>query len=129
MQAFIKKAENDYRIFSVIRHTPNFSTRFSSVDKLKIKPKYPAIRRNHDFRPCSTTTCFPMTLVTAIHLCEQKQKRVHISIKSEKITPINTKSVVFLSCEYSRTPFLFHKQVSCLGCGILTSAHASVVST
>ena len=36
----------------------------------------------------TTTTRFPTRLITAIHLCEQKRKRLHISIKSKKITPI-----------------------------------------
>ena len=44
----------------------------------------------------TTTTRFPTTLITAIHLCEQKGKRLYnISIKEEKITLINTKSIVF----------------------------------
>ena len=40
----------------------------------------------------TTTTRFPTRLITAIHLCEQKRKRLHISIKSKKITPIKWKA-------------------------------------
>ena len=47
----------------------------------------------------TTTTRFPMMLIMAIlvklHLCEQKRKRLHILIKGEKITSINTNSTVF----------------------------------
>ena len=39
----------------------------------------------------TTTTRFPTRQITAIHLCEQKHTRLHISIKSEKITPIKQK--------------------------------------
>ena len=40
----------------------------------------------------TTTTRFPTRLITAIHLHEQKRKRLHISIKSQKITPIKRKA-------------------------------------
>ena len=37
----------------------------------------------------------------------QKRKRLYVLIKSKKITPINTKGIVFLSCEYLGNPFFF----------------------
>ena len=44
----------------------------------------------------TSTACFPATLITAIHLCDQKRKRLHISIKSEKKKPhLSTQKALF----------------------------------
>ena len=107
----------------------------SSVDRV---PAY--CLGSHRFESCQGLRFFLCSmLVSSSHLftepkiCflsffHQKRKRLYILSKSKKITPVNTKGIVFLSCEYLGNPFLFHKQVSCLGCSILTLVHASLLS-
>ena len=75
-----------YKAHSVIRRTQTFQTEIPSY---KAQPQFSAMFT------LTTTTCFPTTLITGIHLCEQKRKRLHISIKGQKVIPINTKSIVF----------------------------------
>ena len=118
---------------------PNFSMQFFQVDKLKIKPKlipsYMAQPRFSAIFTLTTTTRFSTRLITAIHLREQKRKRLHISIKESLIeifkrkkSDLSTQKPLFSKAMNTQGILLVHKPASCFGCSILTLVHSLVVS-
>ena len=99
----------NYRIFSVmrriqlfIRRNPNFLTQFFKIDRLKIKPKYPVIIMVQLWFLVMftlTTIGYGMLSNDADYGHSPMWTKPHtaycIAIKSKKIIPINTKSIIF----------------------------------
>ena len=75
-----------YKAHSVIRRTQTFQTEIPSY---KAQPQFSAMFT------LTTTTCFPTTLITGIHLCEQKRKRLNIYRSKAKQSYLSTQKALF----------------------------------